>query len=386
MDTNLKVSLIGIGNAGCQAVEVARKKGHTVFCINSSQKDLDDKILDKTIPSFLIGNKRGAGKNRQNAKGFLTIELERLFNQTPAFTDVIEDADVVVVAASTSGGTGSGAGPLLVNRLMTFYPNKVIIFFGILPKHSESAQAQFNTVECMNEVTNPKLHMTYMLSDLHYFEDDPMEEAYRKTAEYIADCVSVIRGDYLKETPYGMIDESDMLTMLSTEGYMMINHRANITKNDLSEKSSQAIMIDMLEHTAAVDPQKDHVVRNLGIIMNTPDQTNDPCKSGNFSELEGYTGRPLATFLNYTVENAQRADFSVIMSGMSKPINRISECTEIAKECEALNNTDTASVSDELADLSAIKSTRNDANRNRILGVSSVRNDKAKLTDIPDIF
>ena len=145
-------------------------------------------------------------------------------------------------------------------------------------------------------------------------------------------------------------------------------------------------MIDMLEHTAAVDPQKDHVVRNLGIIMNTPDQTNDPCKSGNFSELEGYTGRPLATFLNYTVENAQRADFSVIMSGMSKPINRISECTEIAKECEALNNTDTASVSDELADLSAIKSTRNDANRNRILGVSSVRNDKAKLTDIPDIF
>ena len=120
--------------------------------------------------------------------------------------------------------------------------------------------------------------------------------------------------------------------------------------------------------------------------MNTPDQTNDPCKSGNFSELEGYTGRPLATFLNYTVENAQRADFSVIMSGMSKPINRISECTEIAKECEALNNTDTASVSDELADLSAIKSTRNDANRNRILGVSSVRNDKAKLTDIPDIF
>ena len=387
MDTQLKVSLIGIGNAGCQAVELAKKEGHSVFCINSSQKDLDDKILDKTIPSFLIGNKRGAGKNRESAKQFMKVELDRLFNQTTAFMDVVEEADVVVVAASTSGGTGSGAGPLMVNRLMAVYPNKVIIFFGILPKYSESAQAQFNTVECMNEVTNPRLHMVYMLSDLHAYEDLPNEEAYEKTSKYIVDCMNVIRGDTLKQTPYGMIDESDMLTILSAEGYMMINHRANITKNELEKGTTQSLMINMLKDTPAVHQQKGKIVRNLGIILNTTDTDEDPCKSGNFSELEEFIGHPLATFTNYAVTSSQRSDIAVIMSGMNKPIDRISECTEIAKRCEALfANEDKGSVEDELSDLSAIKDSRSRISRSRILGVSSERNEKVSLNDIPDIF
>lgn len=388
MDTKLKVSLIGIGNAGCQAAEVAHKKGHAVFCINSSQRDLDDRILNKEIPSILIGNKRGAGKNRQNAKEFMKIELDRLFNKTPAFTDVIEDADVIVVAASTAGGTGSGAGPLLVNRLMTVFPNKIVIFLGILPKYSESAQAQFNTIECLNEVTNPRLRMTYMLVDLHKYESDPIEEAFSKTAEYITDCLNVIRGDYLKQSPYGMIDETDMLTILSSEGYLMINHQPNVTKQDLENKSSQSVMVDMIKNTPAVPQQKGKIVRNLGIIVNTTDSENDPSKAGNFSELEEFVGHPLATFVNYSVEAAKtRCDFSVIMSGMNKPIDRISECTEIAKQCESLfSNVDAGSVEDELHDLEAIRGARSSSNRERILGVNNVRDTGVDLNDIPDIF
>lgn len=387
MENKLKIAMIGIGNAGCQAAEAAQKNQHQVFCINSSERDLDDRILSKEIPSFLIGNKRGAGKNRQSAKDFMKVELSRLFNETPAFTDIVEDADVIVVVASTAGGTGSGAGPLMVNRLMTVYPNKVVIFFGIMPKHSESAQAQFNTVECLNEVTNPRMHMTYALSDLHTYEDLPNEEAFKKTAEYIADCMNVIRGDYLKQTPYGMIDETDMLTILSSEGYLMINHRENVTKNDLEGKTSQSIMIDMIKSTPAVPQQKGKILRNVGIIINTSDDDDDPSKAGNFSELEGFIGKPLATFVNYSVEQKPRSDFSVIMAGMNKPIDRISECTEIAKECEALfNSVDSGSVESELKDLDAIRGARSGSNKNRILGVSNVRKDDIDLNDIPDIF
>lgn len=385
--SQLKVVLIGIGNAGCQAAELAKKQNHQVFCINSSQKDLDDRVLDKSIPSFLIGNKRGAGKDRQNAKRFMMVEMERLFNNTPAFTDIVDKADVVVVAVSTGGGTGSGAGPLLVNRLMTLYPNKVVIFFGILPKLSESPQAQFNAIECLNEVTNPKLNMTYMLSDLHYFEDKSNEESYRKTAEYIVDCLNVIRGDYTKPSPYGMIDESDMLTILATPGYMMINHVPSVAKTDIENRTVQSIMIDMIKNSPAVPQQKGKIVRNVGIILNTLDQQDDPCKSGNYSELEEYIGHPLAAFTNYVVESKPRMEIALIMSGMNKPIDRISECTESAKQCEALfHNEDLGSVEDELSDLLAIKESRNNMDRNRIIGSSDAKSDKSVLSDIPDIF
>lgn len=52
----------------------------------------------------------------------------------------MEPADVVVVVGSTAGGTGSGIGPLLSNRIQATYPSKICIFFGVLPKHSESAK------------------------------------------------------------------------------------------------------------------------------------------------------------------------------------------------------------------------------------------------------
>ena len=388
MESKLKIAVIGIGNAGCQAAQQAYQKGHSVFCINSSGRDLDDQVLDKTIPAFLIGNKRGAGKNRSNAKEFMKFEIKRLFGETPAFNDIVKESDVVVVVASTGGGTGSGVAPTLAKALMKVFPNKVVIFFGILPKYSESSQAQFNTVECLNEIVeDPKYKPAYMLADLHCYEDEPMDQAYEKMSKYVADVINVIRGDYLTQTPYGMIDENDMLTMLASEGYMIISHVDSITKADIEAHSSQSIMIDMLKNAPVAPRQKDKVIRNMGIIMNTVDQADDPCKSGNFSELEEYTGHPLATFVNYSVDNKQRSEFSLILSGMHNPVDRIAECTELAKRCEAIfdSNKSGSSIKDELSDLgkiSELRSDTKDSTHDRILGVSSAENENVDFEDL----
>lgn len=49
--TNLKMSVIGIGNAGNQVAMAAAAKGHNVFAINTSTKDLDDRVLHQSIKS-----------------------------------------------------------------------------------------------------------------------------------------------------------------------------------------------------------------------------------------------------------------------------------------------------------------------------------------------
>ncbi len=386
--TKLKVSMIGIGNAGCQAADLAYKAGHSVMAINSSAKDLDYHLLNKEIPTAVIGNKRGAGKDRNIAKEFMKAELVSILDN-PDFNSVVSAADVVVVVASTAGGTGSGAGPLLTNRIMAKYPNKIVIFFGILPKHSESAQAQYNTLECMNEVTNEKLGMTYILADLHYFEDDPNEDAFRRTGEYIVDCMNVIRGDYLNRSPYGMIDENDMLSILSTPGLLAIYHKDKITQKETENTTLQSIMVKAISSSPAAPMQRDKVVHNMGIFINATDQLDDPhCKAGDFSELEKFIGNPLVTFLNYAVVSKPTAELGVILSGMNKPIDRLDECAEIAKKCNAIfQERDVGDMSKTMAEMGAIRAARDSSHRSQILGIATIANDSEDVaSDIPDIF
>lgn len=380
----LKVAMIGIGNAGCQATDLAKKEGHAVFVINSSEKDLNDSLVDKEIPSFIIGNKRGAGKNRKTAKIFMKDELTRLF-EDQEFLEFVNMQDVVIVAGSTAGGTGSGAGPLLTNRLQTIYPNKIIIFFCILPKHSESAQAQFNAAECMNEVISPSLNMTYAIADLHTMEDIPNDIAYKKTAQYIVDCLNTIRGDTLAKSPYGMIDESDLLTILSAPGYMSFYHRPSVSDKDWAGKTTQAILIDTIKSSISAPLPNDKVIRNMGVILNTTEQENDPCRSGNYSELEVFIGKPLASFTNYSVSRTPTSDVGLILSGMNPPILRINECCNLAKECQALfQDRDTGAVN--TSDLDSIKDYRQKLDTDRIIGISSAKKLTNVTDDIPDIF
>ena len=384
----LKLSVVGVGNAGCQAVQLAHKYGHSVFAINSSEKDLNDNIVDKNIHAVLIGNKRGAGKNRTTAKEFLKVELKEIFNNKD-FLEIVEPADVVVVVGSTAGGTGSGIGPLLSNRIQATYPSKICIFFGVLPKHSESAQAQFNALECVNEASHDSLKMPYILADLNKFEDLPNDEAYRKMSEYIVDVLNILRGDLMVDSPYGMIDESDLLTILAEPGYMAVYHLTDITQKKLEVSSTQDMLIDSIKTSPATMIQKDGLVHKMGVMINAPEQVNDPCKAGNFSVLQEFVGFPLDTFLNYAIADKPKGDIGLIMSGLSKPIDRLSECTSIAKRfTDAANRKDNGSVSEEMNEVLGIKAAQSSIDRNKIIGVANERAKSAAdiAADIPDIF
>lgn len=333
--TALSYFVIGIGNAGSQVTAAAIREGFDGFLINSSEKDLNDSIVDSNIPAFIIGNHRGAGRDRSTAKEFLKDDLRNLFSNGDFITR-IEHSDIIFVVASTAGGTGSGCAPLLVNRIQRMYPNKTVIFYGIMPKYSESPQAQMNTLECLKEVTNTKFPMTYMLADLHAYENETSDVAYKKIIEYIVDTLNVLSGKYMKESPYGMIDENDLLTIINETGYMAVYHIRNMTQTDIEDKSTQSLLIREISRGSAVHIQGDKHVMKMGIIIDTPSRAEDPSKNSNFEELENYTGVPLDAFVNYSISDGSRGDMALIMSGCSKPMDRIAECTRIADKARAL--------------------------------------------------
>lgn len=332
--TGLRVSVVGIGNAGGQVALAAAGKGIPVFVMNTSVKDLDDQVLSGQIKCYQIGDGRGSGKDRDNAMALLKSNgksgIADIFTN-PYFKDIVEPSDVVFVTFSTAGGTGSGIGPEIARMIHKAYRNKVVIPYGILPKTVESVMAQSNAIACVDDMT--KCDTPYMLADLSFYENEAQETSFKKIGEYMADTMCVIRGDYLKMSANGMADERDVLTVISEPGYMAIHMKDGITEPMLATKTLQGYLIDEMKNSPACRIQRDGLLQYNLLVSNVNSSVSDPMKVGDYRELNDFIGEPKATYANYAVDDSQ-SEFQVISitSGLTIPMDRFAQARAKIKQ------------------------------------------------------
>ena len=314
---HLSIGLIGTGNAGGQFVAAAAKRGYDdIFCINSSLKDMDGDVLSDTVNCFMVGsNGRGAGLNRSVAKDLFKINISELMD-VPRFKEICEKNDVIVVGTSCSGGTGSGVSPILVKMIKKMYPQKIVIFYGILPRLSASPVELANAASCLNEVeqlnAGPNgMGIPYMLVDLNYFDGVSTEEAYPAVINKMVFDMDVISGKYLNPSQYRMIDENDCRVVISSPGYMSIYSLNKITQQQIDKTPLLEMLIKEIKHSPAVDVARDGF------------------KSGNYKPITDYAGTPLSIFENYAVVPGGSGQFIAIFAGQSYPVGHMSRINEI---------------------------------------------------------
>lgn len=330
----LSIAVIGVGNAGNQNLNKCKAEGFDVFAINTSMKDLSDSVVSEHIHSFIAGKEaRGAGKNRTLAKKLFKSNGRDLFNNT-YFMSMIQKSDVIFVCGSTAGGTGSGIAPTLMNYLEQAFPSKIFIYYGILPRLTDSVMAQYNTIDCLNEIIENK--STYALADLEYFKNIPNDQAYEQIGNHIVESIKVISGTYLNSSKSGMIDENDMKTIVGEKGYISIYSLNKITQTDVDAESIQSRLIKLINNSPAVMIPRDGIVKEMGVIVNMPEEMNEASKSGDYTELTNYIGTPLSIFENYAINNKSVGQFIVILSGMNLPYNRILAAKEIITKSEEI--------------------------------------------------
>lgn len=335
----LSVGVIGCGNAGSQLVDAAFKAGFTnCYCINTSQKDMEDTVVNAQIPCFLAGNDgRGAGMNRDIAKQFFQINYKDLFNQ-PSFQKVCDESDVLVVGCSCSGGSGSGIAPIVVKALKSLYPGKIVIFYGIFPRLSASIHELSNSMSCINEIEELSKTvdggLPYMLVDLNTFDGIPNEMAFPKVIDKMVFDIEVISGKYLQYSKLRMIDENDTRVIISPSGYMSIYHVNGITQAMLDKENAQKLLIKQIKHSPAMDIARDGLIEQMAFISNMPQDMEDGSKAGDYSEIIEYVGRPLSIFENYAITGGGTGQIIMIMSGQSYPIGHMTQINEILREAE----------------------------------------------------
>ena len=331
----LKCTVCGVGNAGSQFVDAAYKDGfRNVFCINSSSKDMDNDVLNANIPCFLVGSDgRGAGMNRNAAKELFKMNYRHLF-ENQKFVQYCEESDVIVIGTSCSGGTGSGISPIVVKAVKQMYPNKIVMFYGILPRLTSSDVELSNAMECVAEIeelNKSGLGIPYMLADLNYYEGISNEVAFVKVVEKMATDIKVIAGDYLNYSKYRMIDENDMKVIISPSGYLSIYKIDNITQQMVDKESIQSMLIKQIKNSPAVEIARDGLVDQMAFIYSVPEDMGDSAKSGDYAEINNYVGRPLGIFENYAIVRGGTAQVILIVSGQSYPVGKMTTINEIIR-------------------------------------------------------
>ena len=331
----LKVGAICIGNGGGQAGVELHKNGVETILINSSARDLDNTVVPQGVRSYIIEDSaslgRGAGRNREIAKKLYSEwDQSQKLMSGPEFVDFVSDKDVIFVIASTAGGTGSGIAPTIAFQLSSKYPSKNIILIGILPRLSESINSQQNAIQFFSEVEliNKSKNIPYMVFDLEKYTEYNIEESYTMVAADIVGAVKTVRGDYAIMTKYGMIDERNMLTIISCKGMITAFSAEGIKMSEVSDNGIQKIITTRLAKSSVVNPQRDRLSKYFGICLEVDDNIDDPVKKADYSELFNALGEPFEIFVNYGITDQPTAKFGMLVSGQSMPYDRLNRCIE----------------------------------------------------------
>lgn len=372
----LDVSVVGIGNCGSQVAALAMKKLNVpVLAINSSERDLQ--TLPKDVPNFMIGDAKGAGKERAAAKEMLKTSIMNILNDT-TYQDVFA-TDVIFVVSSTGGGTGSGTGILMTNIIREVFTKCTVVTIGVLPTLKEALSTQLNSVEYLKELYGSMGDNTYMLYDNDRVPKTAVAMMQTVNEQIVKD-IDVLRGTYQVATKYSSIDERDMLNIINTPGRLVVAGVENIDKRrDVNSVDIEAAIIESLKTSAIADLERDGIVARTGVISVLNAELNDEFDT-HIPKVLQVIGTPVEEFEHIAVLEDRHLPSNVFLvcSGMSQANDRLRKINERIDE---INEAQSKSKADESAlndiDLASL---------NQKVAHTRKKNEAGSKLDLQDIF
>lgn len=330
--------IIGIGNAGSQVASLALSEGMDAVVINSSENDLS--TIPDTVIKFPLGDLKGAGKNREEAKRFLKDSIRKILEKSE-FIDFMDNKDVIFVISSTGGGTGSGISPILTQILKKSFPDTYVILVGILPTLDEAYSTQINTLEYTQELYKKLDNPTYMFYDNDRMKDLPSHLMMEEINKAIVNDIKVLQGSYNFTTKYSSIDEKDMSMIISTSGRIVVASYTNIKEKDLDKMSIDEKLIQLLKTGAHAELQLDRVIKRSGVIANL-NANMAQSFDDHLIELQKVIGAPVEEFSHLSINDEKVLPNNVYFVGAGlSPINdRIEKINERVAEIEAMQEND----------------------------------------------
>ena len=330
--------IAGAGNGGCQVAQKAfLEKGFDAIAFNTSLKDMLN--VTAPIPKIVIGDERGVGKDREVAIEYIYSNHKKITSRDEV-ANFIKNNEVIAVINTAGGGSGSGMGFPLLNVLMAkakelgILSSRRFILIHILPQLKEGYLSQKNTMSYFSDI--PKGFMVPMMSyDNEAYSHLSPAEVLEKVNEDIVKDLCVLRGDYVKQTPYESVDEEDLFRVYEAPGRIVVLRAENIKEKDIDKEAISDMLIKNHYNDATTEIQKDGIVKYSAVIANLNDKMA--------SKFNIYS--PVSDLINtsniksfphvYRPKAEEENSVFVILSGLSRPTDRAAKIAEVIAEIEA---------------------------------------------------
>lgn len=324
---NKKIAIVGVGNCGSQVAALAEKKYPELLdsiYINSSDSDLS-MIANEGAKKFKIGKKEeveGSGKNRSKMKEYLMADIQEILEDED-LQQLIVDKKYCFIVTSAAGGTGSGAGPVLMEIMRQLFPDTNFILVGVLPQIGASLMEQGNTLEFLNELYDVLgSNTTYMIYDNESTADLPPTKALEVVNENIVEDIKVLSGIDNYATPYESIDEADMESIITTPGRLLVVRLTKgLTEKMMEDHSVDEALIKAIKQSCHAETDRNKKVVRWGVITYFTEATNK-LYTGELTGLLDFIGTPVERF-NHNAINPTNENLNfmyLIASGLS-PVN-----------------------------------------------------------------
>ena len=368
--------IIGVGNCGSQIAWAAEKKYPDLFdCIyvNSSSADLS-MVKSESSLKVKIGAKmaaEGSGKNRSKMKDYLEEDIGDLLQNTQ-FTDTIVDKKYAFVVCSAAGGTGSGAGPVLMAILRQCFPDTNFILVVVCPSISSSIMEQGNALEFMQELFGEAMgaDTTYMVYDNEKMSNLPPTKCLEAVNENVVEDLRVLTGIGNYATPYESIDSADMESILTTPGRLLVCRiNKGLTEKEMEDGDLDDRIIKAIKNGAHAETDRNKRVVRWGVITYFTDSVNK-LYNAEHEKLQEFLGTPIERFNHNAINdgNENMNFFYLIASGMSPINDRVKKITDRIEELEnalAKDDTDKFILSGEGASYDVMEARRKADRKNR---------------------
>jgi cell division GTPase FtsZ len=315
--------MIGVGAAGNKSVINLVEQGvipkEDIILINSTDMDVPNAY--KSITHIITpidedkDDDEGFGKERARGKAAVIpyIQSGKLGLKEKAATGIYK---FVCVVASTEGGTGSGAAPIIARYINSVIklPTHIIGFIGFC---NEGRGLQ-NTIEFMQDLEDGLI--------VHLIRNDKfLQEAGRSTLKAeeaanneLANTMRLITGQLIRESKQNM-DKGDLRKSVNFPGYEICEYY-ELEDKIRNRKDYDAILTQICDNSHAM--QSSNGMKRLGLIMNISE--SEQLYADDFSVLINRYGVPYEKFAHYQHEPGKEF-IAIICSGLKMPIEEVEE-------------------------------------------------------------
>lgn len=312
------IKVIGVGAAGNKtAMEWIAEGGNKadVVMINSTDKDFPSNTGDVT-KIVLSPDNTGCGKERAVAKEYALTML-----QAGVLDSQLEGYDKVVLVASTEGGTGSGAAPIIGQYCQSVLGKTVRIF--AYAGFEDDSRGLQNTVEFFQELNYDCI--VHCVKNSMFGSGSNKFDAEQKANEHFCMVMKVISGQELIASSQN-IDDTDLDKVTSTVGYSIVD---KIEFEQLMDVEAFNKLCKRMIMTSKAMKSAYNQLR-MGVILNIRPESEDAVDY-QFSMLEDTYGHPYEKFFHKQYDGSNQY-LAVICAGMKLPVEEVKEIYEKYQE------------------------------------------------------